>query len=115
MEFKCEIACRTSSISGCNVVLSNSGGGKTSSVNVSTEDIKPQLATVVINNVDPMRSYMYFASAVVIVNRTIITTPVIRGIIPALIISPTTCKSMSIMQDILYMHYQLYYIRISIS
>ncbi|XP_065914326.1 uncharacterized protein [Dysidea avara] len=54
------------------------------------EDIGPRFVTVVINNVDPMRSYLYSASALGIVNRTIIFTTPVRGRIPALIIPPTT-------------------------
>ena len=86
MEFTCEVACRTPSISGCSVVLSNPpGGGEISSlVNGMIEAIAPRYVTVVIYNVDPMRSYFYSASALVIVNRTIISSPHIRRIIPAL-------------------------------
>ena len=85
LEFTCEVACRTPSVSGCNVVLSNLGGGKTSSVGTGMiEAIAPRLLIVVINNVDPTISYTYFASAVVIVNRTIISSAVIRRFIPAL-------------------------------
>ena len=88
LEFTCEVACRTPSISGCSVVLSNLGGGGTSSVVTGMiEAIAPRHVTVVIN---PMMSYQYFASVVVIVNRTIITSRVIRRIIPAL------CKNTSI-------------------
>ena len=112
LEFTCEVACRTSRISGCSVVLSNPPGGSGTSivVNGSIEDIRPRFVTAVINNVDPMRSYMYSASALVIVNKTSISSKLIRRIIPALIISPTTCKSMNVMHCILYMH-----IKISIS
>ena len=87
------MACRTPSISGCSVVLSNPGGGGRSNVTTGLiEDIRPRFVTVVINNVDPMRSYDYRASALAIVNSTIIGTTLVKGRIPALIIPSTTCK-----------------------
>jgi len=84
LEFTCEVACRTPSISGCSVVLSNAGGSTSTLVNGTIEAIAPRYVTIVIDNVDPMRSYEYSASALVIVNRTIIISRFIRRIIPAL-------------------------------
>ena len=86
LEFTCEVACRTPSISGCAVILSNPPGGAETSLLVTgmIEAIAPLHVTVVIDNVDPMISYFYTASALVIVNRTIISSIHIRRIIPAL-------------------------------
>ena len=86
LEFTCEVACRTPLISGCAVVLRNPPGGTEISTFVTgmIEAIAPRHVTVVIDNVDPMISYFYSASALVIVNRTSISSPLIRGIIPAL-------------------------------
>ena len=101
MEFTCEVACRTPSISGCSVVLNNPGGGGMSFVVTGLiEDISPRFVTVVIHNVDLMISYTYTASSTVIVNKTSITSNVVKGRIPALIISSTTCKI-----AILYNHF----------
>jgi len=90
LEFTCEVACRTSSLFGCSVVLNSGGGGTSSVVTGMIEAIASRHVTVVINNVDPLMSYLYYAGALVIVNRTIITSNLIRRIIPAL------CKNTSI-------------------
>jgi len=86
LEFTCEVACRTPSITECNVVLSNLGSGRSNMFTGQLEDISSRFATitVVIDNVDPMRSYMYSAGAIAIANGELISTTLIRGEIPAL-------------------------------
>ena len=94
MEFTCEVACRTPSISECNVVLSNFETGRSNMFTGQIEDISSRFATIifVIDNVNPMRSYQYSVGAIVIANRVLISTTLIRGEIPALIVSSTTRK-----------------------
>jgi len=73
-------------------VLNKLGGsGRSNMFTGQIEDISSRFATIIIiiDDVDPMRSYQYSAGAIVIVNRTSISTLLRRGIIPALIIS---CK-----------------------
>jgi len=85
LTFSCEITCRTPSIAGCSIVLSSPGEGAMSSAITGTiEAIAPRYATVHINNVDPMLSYTFTASALVTVNRTITTSNIITGNLSAL-------------------------------
>ena len=91
------MACRTSSVLTCSVVLSTPGGNEPdgngwSDLIFRMEDIKPRFATVVISNVDPMRSYEYYASPLIIAKNLRIGDGIVRGEIPALIIPPPTCK-----------------------
>lgn len=86
VEVTCEVACRTPSISGCSVVLGD--GGASTNIVGSIANIGPRFVTVAVKNLDPMQSYNYRAGAIVIVNRTSITSPLVNGIVPQLIISP---------------------------
>ena len=91
------MACRTLSVLICSVVFSNPGGNEPSgngrsNLTFGSEDIRPRFATVVISNVDQMRSYEYSASPLIIVNDVVIGAGIVRGEIPALIIPPTTGK-----------------------
>ena len=84
LEFTCEIACRTPLISGCAVILSNGlKGGQSLNMTGMIEAIAPHYVTVVINNVDPLLSYTFSASVVVIMNTTLIYSTLVRGIVPA--------------------------------
>ena len=82
------MACRTSSVLTCSIVLSTPGGNEPDGNGMSDlifriEDIRPRFATVVISNVDPMRSYEYSASPYIIVNDVIIGAGILIGEIPA--------------------------------
>ena len=88
LEFTCEMACRTSSVLICDAGLSNPGGNGSdfngrSDLIFRIEDIRPRFATVVISNVDLMRSYEYSASPLIIVNDVVIGAGIVRGEIPA--------------------------------
>jgi len=91
LEFTCEVACRTSSIDGCTVLLDggDSGIGYSSNITGMIEAITPRYVTVVISNLDPMLSYSYSATVLVVINMTIIHTYDRRGKIPAAICKNT--------------------------
>ena len=91
LEFTCEIACRTPLISGCFVVLRAGGDGQSTAITGMAEAIAPRYVSVVITNLNLLRSYFFSASALVIVNSTIITTNRVRGRI-----LPAACKNVDI-------------------
>ena len=76
------MACRTSSNLTCSVVLTSDINGRSDLI-FGIEDIRPRFATVVISNVDPMRSYEYGASPLITLNDEVIGPDIVRGEIPA--------------------------------
>ena len=94
LQFTCETACRTPSITGCNVNLdsdsSNSSGllsNMSSTVIGSDEAISSRLVIVIVDDIDPTVDYTFTALLFAIVNRTSIglNSRSFKGIIPATI------------------------------
>ena len=87
LEFTCEVACRTPSITGCDVQLQSDSGARISNVSTvitgENEMINSRFVTVIVNNLKPTAEYSYTTAARVIENGLLLITNNLMGTIPA--------------------------------